>query len=61
MHNKVAEINPPDIRDELVRAGKNLWRIDELTDMLVMRGKVRPRNDDSRLQEWERQKRAAQA
>ncbi len=45
----VAQINPPEIRDALVRAvmDKDHARIDALTDNLAARGFARPRHADS--------------
>ena len=46
---RVAQINPPEIRDALVRAAmdKDHARIDALTDNLAARGFARPRHADS--------------
>jgi hypothetical protein len=44
----VAQINPPEIRDALVRAAADhdIERIDLLTDNLAARGYARPRHAD---------------
>lgn len=49
---QVAQINPPEIRDALVRAAmdKDYARIDALTDNLASRGFARPRHADSQPQ-----------
>jgi hypothetical protein len=48
----VAQIFPPEIRDDLVRAGmdRDYAQIDALTDNLAARGFCRPRHADSQPQ-----------